>query len=200
MYAILSTGELKGVLNDYDLASWDKHLTTNHDRTGTIPFMALEVLDYGLEERIPRLYRHDAESLIWVLTYATVINVEYTDHSANVSRHKTLDPWFRANRDHHCSSKRLQPYDYGFKTPVTMPHKNYTTAIRNLITHWVERYNHALNLRSTGLVVPEVDDPKGTLERMIEGMGPGGLGVEAQKVFGKVKTLLLEAIESPKVV
>ena len=46
MYTVLPTGELKGVLRDYDLASRDVHPTANRDRTGTIPFMALKMVEY----------------------------------------------------------------------------------------------------------------------------------------------------------
>ena len=49
------TGIPVGVVNDFDLASVD-HSTTNNDRTGTIPFMAIDLLNGGLETRIPRLY------------------------------------------------------------------------------------------------------------------------------------------------
>ena len=57
MYGILAkTGVPVGVVNDFDLASWDDHSTTNNDRTGTIPFMAIDLLDGGLDSRIPRFY------------------------------------------------------------------------------------------------------------------------------------------------
>ncbi|KAG9217707.1 hypothetical protein CCMSSC00406_0003604 [Pleurotus cornucopiae] len=59
-----------GVLNDWDLATPinAKCGTTNH-RTGTGPFMALELLD-----KVPpvHLYRHDLESLFYVLIWAAV--------------------------------------------------------------------------------------------------------------------------------
>ena len=55
MYDIPSeTGVPVGVVNDFDLASWDNHPTKNNDRTGTIPFMAIDLLDGGLETHIVR--------------------------------------------------------------------------------------------------------------------------------------------------
>ena len=41
MYSISATGKPEGVLSDCDLASWNEFPTTNSDRTGTVPFMAL---------------------------------------------------------------------------------------------------------------------------------------------------------------
>jgi hypothetical protein len=58
-----------GILNDYDLA----HLhgtprPTGTERTGTMPFMALDLLtDEAWDGKITRLYRHDCESFAWVL-------------------------------------------------------------------------------------------------------------------------------------
>lgn len=65
-----------GVLNDFDLAycedpeydAKDRAIRTrNTDRTGTIPFMALELLrDIGQAGKLEHLYRHDSESFAWV--------------------------------------------------------------------------------------------------------------------------------------
>jgi hypothetical protein len=61
----------RGVLNDYDLA----HLTsqrrpTGTERTGTRPFMALDLLtDEAWDGKVERLYRHDCESFVWVLLW-----------------------------------------------------------------------------------------------------------------------------------
>jgi hypothetical protein len=57
MYDISAeTNNPVGIVNDFDLATWVDHSTTNNDRTGTIPFMAIDLLDGGLDHRIPRLY------------------------------------------------------------------------------------------------------------------------------------------------
>ena len=53
-----------GVLNDWDLATvLSSSATHNTDRTGTIPFMALQLLE---SERVAQMFRHDAESFIWL--------------------------------------------------------------------------------------------------------------------------------------
>ncbi|KAG8989736.1 hypothetical protein FRB94_014070 [Tulasnella sp. JGI-2019a] len=62
-------GKYWGVLNDFDLASnHDWQDATKTELTGTLPFMALELLGPdGLEGKVPHLYRHDLESFYWVL-------------------------------------------------------------------------------------------------------------------------------------
>jgi hypothetical protein len=59
-----------GILNDYDLAILEgrSDRPSGTDRTGTIPFMALDLLtDHAWEGNITRHYRHDCESFAWVL-------------------------------------------------------------------------------------------------------------------------------------
>ena len=58
-----------GVLTDYDLSSWKKHLqgdytSTSRQRTGTPPYMAQELLK-GTSPI--HLYRHDVESLFYIM-------------------------------------------------------------------------------------------------------------------------------------
>lgn len=202
MYTVLPTGELKGILIDYDLASWDERPTTNRDRTGTIPFMALEVVRNGFREQveqIPRLYRHDSESFIWVLAYITIVSLEYENYSVKISRPPALNPWFAGIGHVHLSSKQTLCFNYGYEPSVTEPHKQYVTIIRYLLSYWAMLYNDSLALRFTGSTKPKEDDPKGTLERLVGSVEEMGLGKEAQTVFSKVKGLLLKAIETPKV-
>ena len=67
---------LKGVLNDFDLSTVMEvdALTprrTGYERTGTKPFMALDLLtESGRSGVFPRLYRHELESFSWVLLWA----------------------------------------------------------------------------------------------------------------------------------
>ncbi|KZT00871.1 uncharacterized protein LAESUDRAFT_731800 [Laetiporus sulphureus 93-53] len=63
----------KGVLNVFDLARVrldSKNQVTGRERTGTIPFMAMDLLssEYFHGETV-RLYRHDFESFLWMLPY-----------------------------------------------------------------------------------------------------------------------------------
>ena len=56
-----------GVLNDRDLATvLSSSATPNNDRTGTIPFMALQLLE---GERVAHMFRHDVESFIWLVLW-----------------------------------------------------------------------------------------------------------------------------------
>ncbi|KAJ7592390.1 hypothetical protein C8J56DRAFT_745552, partial [Mycena floridula] len=67
----------KGILNDWDLSTYlagtvnPKFL--GRDRTASMPFMALGLLDEeGWDGKIRRLYRHDLESFAWVLLWICV--------------------------------------------------------------------------------------------------------------------------------
>ena len=72
MYYRNSKGEVVDVLNDYDLSSM-KDIPTGRERTGTIPFMALDLIeDEAIEGKVVHLYQHDVESFIWVLTWVSL--------------------------------------------------------------------------------------------------------------------------------
>ena len=78
-------GEIRGYLIDWDLASLADRDSHNLDRTGTIPFMALDLLESVVPGRAPVLhaYAHDAEAVCWVtlwlgVQYAAGRRVEYS--------------------------------------------------------------------------------------------------------------------------
>ena len=67
-----------GVLNDFDLSTimepGDKRPNRRQglERTGTLPFMALELLlEDGFNGKIPRRYDHEFESFAWVLVWVS---------------------------------------------------------------------------------------------------------------------------------
>ncbi|KAG2032565.1 hypothetical protein BDR03DRAFT_1094850 [Suillus americanus] len=64
-------GKLIGVLNDYDLSSLANVVGPRGDeRTGTVPFMALDLLSPKAERgEVEYLYRHDLESFMWVFAW-----------------------------------------------------------------------------------------------------------------------------------
>ncbi|KAG1729554.1 hypothetical protein EDB19DRAFT_1641859, partial [Suillus lakei] len=73
-----SGGRWIGVLNDYDLSSTNDTPTGN-ERTGThtrtVPFVAMQLLKpKGIAGEVEHLYRHDAESFIWVLIWVCLQN------------------------------------------------------------------------------------------------------------------------------
>ena len=60
-----------GVLTDFDLSilQWESR-TFGVARTGTIPFMAIDLLsDKYWKGFIPRFYYHELESFVWILVY-----------------------------------------------------------------------------------------------------------------------------------
>jgi len=178
MYNPSPTGKPEGVLNDYDLASLVNSPTTNTDRTGTIPFLALDMLDHNLDGQIPRLYRHDAESFIWVLTYITLADVEYNGHAVKISRPPSVGPWFCEDCEGHFVSKHAFPSFYGTRYPVTESYKRYSTTIRSLMGYLVRPNADSLHLRSSKSAKLEINDPKEALQNLIRstetGMGADG--------------------------
>ncbi|KAG7447144.1 uncharacterized protein BT62DRAFT_844081, partial [Guyanagaster necrorhizus] len=62
-------GHLRGVLNDFDLSAY-RHETgpSSRQRTGTLPYMAFELLINDENGHPPKhLYRHDVESIFYVI-------------------------------------------------------------------------------------------------------------------------------------
>ena len=86
-------GKIVGVLNDFDLASTQQS-ATGTERTGTVPFMALDLLDdLALQGHVKHAYQHDAESFIWVLIW---ISLRYDD--GKTRKHgRPLDAWLRVD-------------------------------------------------------------------------------------------------------
>ena len=91
-----------GVLNDFGLATVVDDVT-GYDRTGTVPFMALELLTQEeLAGGIKHIYAHDAESFIWVLTW---ICLRYEDGKLCVYN-RPLDQWLKVDALE-CGKKKL---------------------------------------------------------------------------------------------
>ena len=73
---MLNPATKHGVLNDWDLG-YDPHCPrsdwTHGERTGTIPFMALDLLSvHNWRGRMTRLYRHELEGFIWILVWVFI--------------------------------------------------------------------------------------------------------------------------------
>jgi hypothetical protein len=63
--------DIFGVLNDWDLSFLEGDSTDVGERTATIPFLALDLLnDSYWDGKLEVLYRHDLESFIWILVWA----------------------------------------------------------------------------------------------------------------------------------
>ncbi|KAG2137854.1 uncharacterized protein EDB93DRAFT_1090936 [Suillus bovinus] len=87
-----SLGRLIGVLNDYDLSSLaDDQDPRGNERTGTIPFTALELLSaQGQRGEVKHLYRHDIESFMWCLAW---ISLRYENGALLPVKSRHLDDW-----------------------------------------------------------------------------------------------------------
>jgi serine/threonine protein kinase len=164
MYGVSAkTGDPVGILNDFDLATWVGNSTMNNDRTGTVPFMAIDLLDGGLDRRIPRLYRHDLESFVWVLAYITVAKIEYSVDIKNkkctikTSPKKGIDAWFKdgaADRDAHVTSKWGFHSRYGTTPTVFSGYHHYCSVVGHVIRYWSDF--HQSLLRKRGSTQPQV--------------------------------------------
>ncbi|KAG1774541.1 hypothetical protein EV702DRAFT_1032067 [Suillus placidus] len=88
-----SDGRWIGVLNDFDLSS-TQAAPSGQERTGTVPFMALDLLTKkAIEGRVEHLYQHDAESFIWVLTWACIC---YED-GVFIGKGTVLNDWLKVD-------------------------------------------------------------------------------------------------------
>ncbi|KAF9783684.1 hypothetical protein BJ322DRAFT_1109538 [Thelephora terrestris] len=214
MYGISKAGDPLGIIIDFDLATCVNHPTTNNDRTGTIPFMAIDLLDGGLDTRIPRLYRHDLESLSWVLVYVTVSTIQYKDNTIDAPAPQRAQKWFtgvdRLAREAHAMSKLLFHLYYGKEgAPVYGPYNPYSDFVQNITQYW-SHFHMSLKKENPKVLSwgpksepveaqvsrkAEVDDPAGSLKSFVNEVEK--LLGEVDVDFARVKGDLLEAIETP---
>ncbi|KAG1772959.1 hypothetical protein EV702DRAFT_1131986 [Suillus placidus] len=88
----LSCGQFIGVLNDYDLSSFQRDSPSSLERTGTVPFMAVDLLTpEAIAGKVEHVYAHDAESFIWVLTW---VCLRY-EGGKLLSKNGPLDEWLK---------------------------------------------------------------------------------------------------------
>ena len=88
-----SEGECR-VLTDFDLSllQWEPRVLGT-DRTGTVPFMAIELLtDEYWKGTIKRYYHHELESFIWVIVFVFLL---YQDGKRRSNQYAT--PWMTSN-------------------------------------------------------------------------------------------------------
>ncbi|KAI9460375.1 hypothetical protein HD554DRAFT_2133358 [Boletus coccyginus] len=96
-----------GVLIDFDLATIVDSVTGN-ERTGTVPFMALDLLSKEvLAGKIEHIYAYDAESFIWVLVW---ICLRYDDGELRKDD-RPLDEWLKVDALG-CGEKKLYFLNY----------------------------------------------------------------------------------------
>ncbi|KAG0703981.1 hypothetical protein DFH29DRAFT_849558 [Suillus ampliporus] len=141
------SGLVMGVINDYDLSSIQDS-PGGHERRGTVPFMAIELLTKGfIEGNAKHLYQHVAESLIWVLTW---VCLRYEDGEL-LSRDRPLDSWLRGDaircQKNKCSFLMLGRKDY--EVQVSPSHQSNWKIARSCLS---------------AIALSYVEDPKPVLE------------------------------------
>ncbi|KAG1805107.1 uncharacterized protein HD556DRAFT_1437270 [Suillus plorans] len=95
-------GQFIGVLNDYDLSSFKRDGPRGLERTGTVPFMAADLLTPdGVAGKVEHVYAHDAESLIWVLTW---VCLRYEGGNL-LSKNRPLEEWLKVDASM-CADKK----------------------------------------------------------------------------------------------
>jgi len=131
-----------GILNDFDLARFgDQVGASGQDNTGTLPFMALDLLSKGgLHGEIPRRYRHEAESFAWCLICLYIATVE-----DGKGRNRTRNPhpllkWFQSWDTSLDAKKGLEWHRLDL-SGVPPAYPNAMDLARNLHKYWMDRYN-----------------------------------------------------------
>ncbi|KAG1720569.1 uncharacterized protein EDB91DRAFT_1280577 [Suillus paluster] len=88
-----SDGRYIGVLNNYDLSSIQGSSQGN-EHTGIVPFMSIDLLKPdALKGKVEHLYRHDAESFIWVLVW---VCLRYNKGKL-LTTGRPLDEWLKVS-------------------------------------------------------------------------------------------------------
>ena len=100
----------RGVLSDFDLAreGGPNRRPNAKDNTGTLPFLALDLLDEkAFEGLVPRRYRHDAESFAWCLIYICICaGKDEGGRIGTINPHPLLS-WFETIAGSYYSKTRL---------------------------------------------------------------------------------------------
>ncbi|PPQ69533.1 hypothetical protein CVT26_001791 [Gymnopilus dilepis] len=97
-----------GVLTDFDLCllQWEPR-TVGLDRTGTVPFMAIGLLndEYWTKGKLVRRYHHELESFIWILPYV------FLQYEGGIRKPNALvGPW--STSDYNVCRKEKQDFLY----------------------------------------------------------------------------------------
>lgn len=131
-----------GVLNDFDLARFaDQTGPSGHDNTGTLPFMALDLLSYtGTHGGIPRRYRHDAEAFAWTLIYLCLVTVKDKKGGNFTISPNPLPRWFENPGDSLYAKKGLE-FDRHDDSRTRFAYPKAWNAAKALHSFWVRRYD-----------------------------------------------------------
>jgi hypothetical protein len=138
-------GKVHGVLNDYDLASFeedkDKGPSSNH-RTGTKPYMAFDLLDEYWKGG--HFYRHDLESLFYIIL---CIACRYRYPGVPAQDPRKYEEWFTGSERQVYLEKTsfiLNPTFSSF--PVQPYFENFLPWLKNIYGMLVAGHRHRPSL------------------------------------------------------
>ena len=165
----------RGVLNDFDLARLrgQDGKPSGKDNTGTMPFMALDLLNSGaFQGMVPRLYRHDAESFAWCLIYICIC-MEDRNGEILVTKPHPLLPWFRDPAS--CYKSKTDQETKELLGRVRL-HKKSASLAKALNTHWTGRFLNQRRLEAADpfdldaqhILMGSGDEADGTMEPYME--------------------------------
>ena len=130
----------RGVLNDFDLARWSApdRQPNAKDNTGTLPFLALDLLnESSFKGLVRRLYRHDAESFTWCLIYACICMEKDKNGQIGTQSPHPLSPWFE-NPDS-CFRSKHNLVEGGLLKKFPL-HQNAMPLVSVLRHLWMDRF------------------------------------------------------------
>ena len=127
-----------GILNNFDLARFaDQTGASGQDNTGTLPFMALDLLsEEGLRGEIPR---HEAESFTWSLICLCLATVEGKNGKSYTLDPHPLHEWFQDCKVSRYAKIALQWHEHN-KSNIPLVHRNAKTLAFALHEYWADRY------------------------------------------------------------
>ncbi|KAF9043064.1 hypothetical protein BJ165DRAFT_219511 [Panaeolus papilionaceus] len=128
-----------GVLNDFDLSKFDLEAPPGRDNTGTLPFMALDLLTTeGLQGKIKRLYRHDAEAFAWSFAYICLNHTLKGDKIVVNAKH-LLAAWFADINSIRSSKDEITGQYWDKMEAPAYPHTKYLAA--SLVGYYLNRFD-----------------------------------------------------------
>jgi len=137
-----------GVLNDFDLSTimnpGDRNPNLQGlERTGTLPFMALELLeDEGFDGKIPRRYDHELESFSWVLVW--VSRCVLSGHESE--RPPRLHEWL-GNSNHEVFKSKVGFITQRRKIPTTSDYETWSKVADNWV--WDNHLRQDTSIKKT---------------------------------------------------
>ncbi|KAG6847845.1 hypothetical protein H0H93_005563 [Arthromyces matolae] len=153
-------GNVLGVLNDWDMASrvdenGESQLSNATHRTGTIPFMARDLLVDGTPP--PHLYRHDLESFFFILVWAAV----YYDfpHGKRKGYVVELEAWDSPSLLSSQDAKKLFILDYAKRSHIL----KHVTPANHLLLPWIDALWFCFNAAQRDFKCPDNEWDDSTL-------------------------------------